>query len=220
LFTSLPIQHVKFKDDRDMTGRFYFDTGAGICFLLSQDYAEDSSVLAKKRKKPVVTQAEGLGGKMQMKLTTVKEVKLGPYKFKNVPTYVFDDEYNVTSYPYLGGLIGNDLLRRFNVTLNYPAREIHIIPNAHYNDLFDYAYTGLGIYYVEGKVVVEDVIPGSPAEEAGFEVGDIIFAINNVFNSTISNYKNQLQTVGEKMKIIVMRKGLPIVVWLKPHSIL
>ena len=99
-------------------------------------------------------------------------------------------------------------------------REIHIVPNAHYNDLFDYAYTGLGIYYVEGKVMVEDVIAGSPAEEAGFEVGDVIFAINNVFNSTISNYKNQLQTTGEKLKVIVMRKGLPLVIWLKPHSIL
>jgi len=190
LFTSLPIQQMRFRDGRDMSARFYFDTGAGICFLLSQDFADDSIVLAKKRKKPVVTQAEGLGGKMQMQLTTVKEVRLGPYKFRNVPTYVFDDEYNVTSYPYLGGLVGNDLLRRFNVTLNYPAREIHIIPNTHYNDLFDYAYTGLGIYYVEGKVMVEDVIAGSPAEEAGFQVGDVIFAINNVFNSTISNYKN------------------------------
>jgi len=220
LFTSLPIQQMRFRDDRDMAARFYFDTGAGICFLLSQDFADDSTVLAKKRKKPVITQAEGLGGKMQMQLTTVKEVRLGPYKFRNVPTYVFDDEYNVTSYPYLGGLVGNDLLRRFNVTLNYPAREIHIIPNTHYNDLFDYAYTGLGIYYVEGKVVVEDVIAGSPAEEAGFLVGDVIFAINNVFNSTISNYKNQLQTVGEKMKVIVLRNNLPMVIWLKPHSIL
>ena len=220
LFTSLPIQQMRFRDGRDMSARFYFDTGAGICFLLSQDFADDSIVLAKKRKKPVVTQAEGLGGKMQMQLTTVKEVRLGPYKFRNVPTYVFDDEYNVTSYPYLGGLVGNDLLRRFNVTLNYPAREIHIIPNTHYNDLFDYAYTGLGIYYVEGKVMVEDVIAGSPAEEAGFQVGDVIFAINNVFNSTISNYKNQLQTVGDKLKVIVLRKNVPLVIWLKPHSIL
>jgi hypothetical protein len=34
---------------------------------------------------PVATQAEGLGGKMLMKLTTVKEVNIGPYKFKDVP---------------------------------------------------------------------------------------------------------------------------------------
>ena len=64
------------------------------------------------------TQAEGVGGKAYMKVTTVREFKIGPYRFRKVPIYVFDDEYNVTSYPYLGGLIGNDLLRRFNLIIN------------------------------------------------------------------------------------------------------
>ena len=49
-------------------------------------------------------EAEGVGGKIDMHLTVIKEIKLGPYRFRNVPIYIFDDTYNVTSYPYLGGL--------------------------------------------------------------------------------------------------------------------
>jgi hypothetical protein len=92
------------------------------------------------------TQAEGLGGKTDVQLSVVRELKIGPYRFHNVPAYVFNDEYNVTNYPVLGGLIGNDILRRFNVLLNYPQQEIYIKPNKHFLDSFDYSYTGLGFY--------------------------------------------------------------------------
>jgi hypothetical protein len=218
---TIPIQQIRIHDRDDLTNRFYFDTGAGLSFLLSEDYARDSLVLAtRKKKKPVLTQAEGLGGRMSMRLTTIKEVKVGPYKFRNVPTFLFEDEYNVTSYPFLGGLIGNDLLRRFNVTLNYKKREIHIIPNTHYSDLFDYAYTGLGMYLEGGKIMVEDVAPGSPAEEAGFQKGDVVLGINNNISNNIQIYKTMMQNVGDKLKFIVLREGGPMTLLLKPKSIL
>ena len=217
---SIPVLTTRFRDAELFLNRFYFDTGAGLSFLLSEDYLRDSAVLGKKKKAPLVTQAEGLGGKMSMRLTTVKEVRLGPYRFKNVPTFLFDDEYNVTSYPLLGGLIGNDLLRRFNVILNYRKREIHILPNRSFKEPFDYAYCGLGVYYVDGKVVVEDVVPGSPGEEAGFKQGDVILGVGNNYSNNILVYKALMQNVGEKIRFVVMRNGQPEMLFLKPISIL
>ncbi len=219
LISSIPILSFRFRDRKRFTNRFYFDTGAGLSFLVSKEYASDSTVLASKRT-PVLTQAEGLGGKMSMSLTVVREVSVGPYKFKKVPTFIFDDAYNITNYPFLGGLIGNDLLRRFNVVLNYPKRQIHIIPNRHFNDLFDYAYTGLGVYFIDGKVVVEDVVPGSPGDEGGFKPGDVILAVNNNFSNNIQVYKTMMQTLGDRLKFVIQRDGSPFILYLKPKSIL
>ena len=92
LMTSLPILTARFRDGKDMSARFYYDTGAGLAFLLSESFARDSAVLARKRKEPLVTQAEGVGGKMTMKLTIVKEVRVGPYRFRRVPTFLFADK--------------------------------------------------------------------------------------------------------------------------------
>ena len=92
-----------------------------------------------------------MGGKAIMMETTMKEFKLGPYRFKNVPTHIFDDDYNVTDAPYLAGLIGNDILRRFNVILNYDKKQIYLLPNSHYRDQFDYSYTGLGTLLDRGR---------------------------------------------------------------------
>lgn len=203
-FTALPIQWLTIKDRKKQSSNFYFDTGAGLCFLMSDKFASDSSILLSRRR-PVVTQAEGMGGKLQMRLTVIKEVKIGPYRFRRVPTYIYDDDYNVTSYPFTGGLIGIDLLRRFNITFNYPKREIHLEPNSHINEGFDYAYTGLGIYYIDGKIMVEDVIEDSPAYKAKFKVGDELVAVDKNFSRNIQVYKNILQNANQEMQVIVRR---------------
>ncbi|HVM87445.1 MAG TPA: aspartyl protease family protein [Puia sp.] len=219
VIVNLPIETARLRDNVDLTARFYFDTGAGLCLLLSNDFVTDSSFFANKKKKPVETLAQGLGGKMTMRQTTMKDFKLGPYKFRNVPAYIFDDEYNITSYPSLAGLIGNDLLRRFNVILNYARREIYLMPNSHFHDLFDYSYTGLNIYWIDGEIKVADIIKNSPAEKAGFKSGDIIIGVGNNFTGNIQAYKNLLQSVGEKIRVVIRRNNELVELKLKVESI-
>jgi hypothetical protein len=199
--------------------RFYFDSGAGLCLLMSESFANDSSILIKG-KKVLLTQAEGIGGKKPMKLTTVKEIKIGPYRFKKVPAHIFSDDYNVTSYPTLGGLIGNDLLRRFNLIINYSEHEIHLKPNTHFHETFDYSYTGLGLYDVNGQIIIEDVMEGSPADKAGLKPGDILAGINTILAGSIQSYKNMLQDVGTKLKLLIVRNGELFIINLKVKSFL
>ncbi|HEY6901003.1 MAG TPA: aspartyl protease family protein [Puia sp.] len=206
VIASLPILNAQVSDAQKIPSRFYFDTGAGLCTLLSSDFVADSALL-DSRKKSYYTQAQGLGGKATMKLTTLREVRIGPFRFRKVPTYIFDDQYNVTSYPNLGGLIGNDILRRFNVILNYSSRMIYLTPNTHYRESFDYSYTGLGIYWVEGEIRVGDVMKESPAEKAGLREDDVVLAVGNNFSNNIQAYKNLLQNTGERVKIIIKRNG-------------
>jgi hypothetical protein len=218
-FTSLPIQNIHLKDRRPLDFNFYLDTGAGLNFLMSENFAEDSMVLNRKRK-PIVTYAEGIGGKLKMGLTVVKLVQVGRYKFRNVPSYIFEDQYNVTSYPFVGGLIGNDLLRRFNLTLNYPQREIHLSPNSHYNELFDYGYTGMAMYYNDGRIVIEEINEGSPAAKAGIKEGDVLVGVGLNFTNNIMQYKTLLQAPGEKIKLVLQRNGKLIETFIRPISIL
>lgn len=217
--STLPVQSVRVRDERTINARFLYDIGAGMNMIFSTDFINDSSLLSKKRKL-FAKEAEGLGGKIDMAITVIKEVKLGPYRFRNVPVYIFDDVYNATSYPYLGGLIGNDLLRRFNVIMNYEKRDIHLLPNSHYNEPFDYAYTGIELYYVDGKVLIGDVADKSPGEKAGLKEGDVVIAIDKNFSQNLQAYKYTLQSLKGRVKIIVSRNDELIEVELKVKSIL
>lgn len=216
---TIPVFTTAIEDERAVQSRFYFDTGAGMCILLSREFIEDSAILSKKRKW-FTSQAQGLGGKASMMQGVIKEVQIGQFKFRKVPAYIFEDEYNITAYPYLGGIIGNDLLRRFNIILNYPQKDMYLIPNTHLRDKFDYSYTGLGIYAYENTIEVEDVMENSPAEKAGFQPGDIILSVNNNFSGDIQTYKNIMQVPGAKVQFLILRRGSPHLLVMKVGNIL
>jgi len=213
-FQGLPIVPLTIKDSQKFNAHYFFDTGAGLCLLLSNHFNEDSSVLLKRRK-PVEIEVQGMGGKKRMRLSLLKEVQIGTYKFKKVPTYLFEDEYNVLAYPKRAGLIGNDILRHFNLIINYQQREIYLTPNSHFRDPFDYSYTGLTLYSLDGQVFVDDIVKGSPADRAGLRNGDVVMGIDNNFTGNLEVYKNLLQKTGYRISILVMRENKPVIISLR-----
>jgi Aspartyl protease/PDZ domain len=206
ILRTLPVQTARIKDAVTTNSRFLFDIGAGLCMMLNKDFIEDSNFLDKKRVM-YAKEAEGVGGKIDMHMTVIKEMRMGPYRFRNIPVFVFDDVFNLTSYPYLSGIIGNDILRRFNLILNYAKREFYFTPNSQYQQSFDYAYSGIELYYIDGKILLGDVAIGSPAEKAGLHEGDLLIGINNVLGQNIQQFKTALQAAGEKIRMIISRDG-------------
>jgi len=206
ILKTLPVQTARIRDAHAVNSRLLFDIGAGLCMMLNQDFVDDSNFVDKKRLF-YAKEAEGVGGKIDMNMTVLKEIRFGPYRFRNIPVFIFEDKYNITSYPYLGGILGNDILRRFNVILNYAKKEFYLSANSHYNDLFDYAYSGIELYLVEDKIILGDVAEKSPAALAGLKEGDVVIGVNNVIGQNLQQFKQALQVVGDKVRMIVSRNG-------------
>lgn len=206
IMRTIPVQSARIRDEITTNSRFLFDIGAGLCMMLNRDFIEDSNFLSKKRIL-YPKEAEGVGGKIDMHMTVIKEVRMGPYRFRNVPVFIFNDSFNLTNYPFLNGIMGNDILRRFNVILNYSKKEFYFLPNSHYQEAFDYAYSGVELYLIEGKIVLGDVATGSPAALAGLQEGDEVIGINNIIGQNLQLFKSALQAQGEKIRIIVNRGG-------------
>ena len=219
ILRTLPVQNARIKDAVTTNSRFLFDIGAGLCMMLNKDFIEDSNFLNKKRVL-YAKEAEGVGGKVDMHLTVIKELRMGPYRFRNIPVFVFNDTFNLTSYPYLSGIIGNDILRRFNLILNYAKHEFYFMPNSHYQEGFDYAYSGIELYYIDGKIILGDVATNSPAEKAGLQEGDVLIGVNNILGQNIQQFKTALQMPGEKVKLIITRDGQLMEFSFKIRSIL
>ena len=92
-YCNLPVQGAMLRDiERDDPADFILIPVQDFAFLLNSEFIRDSAIL-NPDKKPLPTQAQGMGGKANMQVTTIKEFKMGPYRFRNVPTHIFDDEY-------------------------------------------------------------------------------------------------------------------------------
>ncbi|HSU28638.1 MAG TPA: retropepsin-like aspartic protease, partial [Chitinophagaceae bacterium] len=77
----LASHEARVKDYKTVNSRFLYDMGAGVCLLLTHDFVNDSMFINKKRKR-FIKEGEGLGGKIDMEMTVIKEMKLGPYRFR------------------------------------------------------------------------------------------------------------------------------------------
>ena len=201
----LPSHPVFVQDIQQDQPSFLVDLGAGLNLLFSRRYVNAKGLLDSTRKRWIKS-GEGIGGRIEMELTTLRHLRIGPYRFRKVPINIFDDDYNVTNYPNWAGLIGNDLLRRFQVILNYPQKEMHLLPNRALGESFDYSYSGLELYLIANKILVGYLAPGSPAELAGLKVGDEVIAVNKNFSGILNEYKLQLQKAGERVRIIYRRE--------------
>lgn len=218
-FTRLPIQEITIQDNRKVAFPFYFDTGAGLALLLSSKFDKDSSII-KLSRKPVTTSVEGLLGKSQMRLTIASKMKLGPYTFKNVPTYIYNDDSGIIGYPKIGGLLGSEIFRRFNLIINYPKREIHLSPNKNFKEEFDYSYTGMNLYFTDGKILIDDIIAGSPAAKAGLLKNDEIISVGTDISLSMESYRTTLQSPNTLFKIYVRRGNDLFELYLKVGSIM
>lgn len=196
-FQSLPGIKQHIKDEKETDANFIIDCGAGLNALLSQDFIDEHFNLAND-KKFFTTLNEGVGGKIRMDLTVIQSVQFGPYRFKKVPIYIFNDETNITDYPLYGGLIGNNLMRRFNVILNYTDAVFYYKPNTHFNDVFDYSYSGFNLYDINGEMRIVDLVTGSPGEKAGLKEDDILFGME--VGATDVNELNNSLNAGNNFK--------------------
>jgi S1-C subfamily serine protease len=77
----------------------------------------------------------------------------------------------------------------------------------------------LNLYSVENRIVVDDIIGGSPAERWGFKNGDILISVDNNLTNTLQQYKNVLQSATNKIKVIIARNGVLKTVYFKAGRI-
>jgi hypothetical protein len=214
----IPSLEATIEDNNTHRGNYIFDTGGGLHVMLIDEFNDEKNIIKPTRKK-VNTFAEGLGGRTKLEITIAKKFTVAGFKFYDVPVYLFKDSLGVLNYPVRKGIVGNEIFRRFNTILNFAQNEVHILPNKKYFDKFDYGYTGLDLYLQDEKIIVGGVAENSPAAKAGLLENDIIVAVNNLFNASLSEYRDILDRTDESFKIIINRKGSLSQIKLRPSSI-
>lgn len=125
----------------------------------------------------------GLGGTLEGHMGKIDEFHFGDFDFKNIITSFQKLSIDSLGHLYLNrnGLIGNSLLSRFDVFIDYPGAAMYIKPNKNYDRRFRVDRSGLiligtGLHF--NHIVVQKVIPGSPADEAGIKEGDVLHKFN------------------------------------------
>jgi hypothetical protein len=198
--------------DSVLPAKFLLDTGAGLPLLL---FSNTHSSVRLPEHVVIANIGMGLGGFLEGYTGRVHQVDIGQFSPKGVITY-FQEIDTSAEMDYLNnrnGLIGNGLLSRFNVILDYYTEKMWLKPNDKFDNVFVFDRSGLQLlsYGLDlNQFTIQSVLPGSPAAEADIRKGDRLVRIG-IFPASMYSLGDILkkfqQKPGKTIKIVVNRDG-------------
>lgn len=200
-----------YQQDSTSTIKLLIDTGASLTLLL---YTDTHPALDVPEQIVRGNIGKGLGGDIEGFIGRFYEIRLGKqFVMKNiVANYQEIYEYmDTTEIHKRNGLIGNVILNRFDVIINYNQQKLYLKPNKAYKRDFRFDRSGL-VFLASGAnlntYTVNFVVPGSPADEAGIKKGDRVKRVNwlPVGYMSLADLTRKLQgRAGKEIRMVIIR---------------
>ncbi len=193
-----------------VAGVFTIDTGAGGSLELNGPFALKHHLKAKYKPKFTVISGYGVGGPDYSAIVRVKTLRLGGAVVHGRIAGLRSGATGAASNDVIAGNVGNGVLRQFNLIFDYGNQTITFTPNHHYGAPDEYTRSGIILSAASEKPVVSDVVPGSPADQAGIKPGDVLLAINGhtlTGEATDQTFRGKLTAapVGERVTVRLQR---------------
>lgn len=193
---------------------FLIDTGASLPVLLHTD---TDSLLTMPKLTISGNLGFGISGVLKGFIGKVNELTFGKFTFLNLITS-FQDMDLVSPgnrNTIRNGIIGNHLLRRFYMTIDYLNGKLYLKPirKKKYARSFDYDRSGMVVFAVGkdlNEFYIKEILPESPAGEADIRPGDIITKVGGrkAKSLTLENLAAKMQRkAGKKVKLEIERNG-------------
>lgn len=186
------------------------DTGAGIPLLLHNN-SHPSLALPSEYIRGRL--GMGLGGFLEGYIGRIEKLKVGSLEFPMVLTSFqdIDEEWLNDQNRFRNGIVGNQLLSRFHVILDYVNGQMYLKPYKAKQKPFEMDRSGLTVlaYGLElNEFVIRDVLENSPADGAGLQHGDVIVKLQGFPSRyyTLTGISEVLQRKpGKKINLVIKR---------------
>ncbi|MDR2556743.1 MAG: aspartyl protease family protein, partial [Bacteroidales bacterium] len=199
---------VKINDTLTISGNFLFDCGSGNSISFT------SAAVKKYNLNKIVTdKAEyfsaygGIGSESRGFVFRAKQVEIGNYKFNDVTMLYSTDKKGALSSSKYSGLLGNKILERFDIIIDFVNNDLYLKANENYKNPF--TFSRLGFTYVDrsqtmGVWIVSAIFKNSNAKKAGLKINDKIISINGKNVSEIP-FRNRKEYFKDNIELVIKR---------------
>jgi hypothetical protein len=167
---------VRMKLDDTIEGDFRVDVGSGSTVDLHTPFVKRHDLL--EHTPFVEVTGGGFGGTFTTRMVRMKKLALGPFAWTDPLVSLSRATAGAFTSEDYAGNIGNRILERFKVTLDYERRQMWLEPGARYGRRDVLARGGMQLARTADTVRVMSVLPGSSAAKAGLREGDVVTALD------------------------------------------
>ena len=195
-----------FKDGTRLSGEYLFDSGANLSILFNTPFAKKHQ-LEDKFDKTITITSRGLTATSSSVKGMLDGVSFLGNDLNELSVSISQAEYGVSSQEGFAGILGADIINRFDMILDYKKGKMYLKPNLHYTDAFDIPMVGFSIKKLEQKIVIGDVIKDTEAAQKGITQGDEILSINGVSHTGLKAYRELLKKEGETIRVLLRKSS-------------
>ncbi|MEQ8906131.1 aspartyl protease family protein [Ekhidna sp.] len=202
---------VTLNDGGVLEGEFFINTGAGTTLDFNTRYADKNDIIERTGEHfsyPVA----GLSDDETIHYEgRVMNFGFGSFDFEKMPIGISTAKHGIQNNKKVAGILGNKVLKRFNITFDYSKRKIHFEKNQGFEDAFSVNASGMYLQLSNdmSKVLVHRVYDASPAEIAGIKTDAEVIKVNGkaVEEYTLPELRKILEQENEEVEIVVNQMG-------------
>ena len=195
-----------FKDGSKGSGSFLFDSGANLTVIFNAPFAEQNN-LKNRIGKTIKIIARGLTTTQSHILGSVEQLELGGYSFEDLPVAISEAKSGVSGSSQYDGILGAEIINRFDMILDYEKKRFYHKPNDKFNESFVFPRSGMSIALVEGKILVNHIIEGGPADREKIQERDELLSINQYSGKELKVWRKYLEQGQKKVRVKIKSKS-------------
>ena len=198
------------KEDLTITANLLMDLGCSNAIILNSPYSkslEALNILPQNRVDYKILFAGALGGGSEGSDFRINSIKLGTDIIHNPIISFSKDTLGAFSNTDYDGLLGNEILDRYNYAIDYRNQKLYLTQNAKSNEPFISTFRGFSAIKRNDVAIVNTIYYQSEAYKNGLRLGDLIVSINNkkVSELTEQEFYEEMRFEKEEMKISIIR---------------
>ncbi|GGF23691.1 aspartyl protease family protein [Hymenobacter cavernae] len=188
--------------------KLVLDTGAGHALSLETKSDPHLIVPARRLRSQL---GRGLNGFINGYLGRVASLQLGQYQVRSLLTS-FPDADQVRAEVARNGNIGFELLKRFELIIDYPHNRLMLQPNSLFRDPFEHDMCGMELLAAGPnyrRYFVLRVEPSSPADQAGLRANDEILSVNLLPTAglTLTQMSRLFHSADGRQLLLIVRRA-------------
>jgi hypothetical protein len=160
---------------------FQIDTGSSASLILTSPFVAANNLRERYPIAGNLVIGRGIGGYSRADLTRGKRLRIGNFEIDDMVVELSTDVHGAFASHWIDGNIGNDVLQRLNMTLDYKRHIVYLEPNS--RTAVPTPPNRVGMYVQNDDRAffdVIDVLPGGPAYDAGIRAGDRITFVDGM----------------------------------------
>lgn len=205
----LPV-NLNMKENLPVTAKLLMDLGCPEAIILNSHYSkslEAQNILPQNRIDYKILSGGALGGNSEGSDFRISSIKLGTDIIDKPIISISKDTLGAFSKADYDGLLGNEILDRYNYAIDYRNQKLYLTPNAKSSAPFKSTRIGFAAIKRNDIAIVNSIYYQSDAYKNGLRLGDSIISINNkkVSELTEQEFYNEMKLKREDMKVTVRR---------------